>query len=395
MYESFYKLNSKPFELSSDPDVLFWSPKHKNALTCLEYGLTKGLGFTLLTGAIGTGKTTIIRFLLRNLDQNTPTAVIYNTNVNSTQLLNMLLREFELTEETVDKVRALELLFEFFIRQYTAGRRALIIIDEAQNLPDDGLEELRMLSNFQGDDRLLLQIFLVGQPELKKRLQQPGLAQLAQRIGAHFSIAPLAEEETAAYINYRLSKAGAQRKIFTSRALEKIHQASGGYPRTINLVCDAALVYGMADELEVIDAEVIEQVLADQVTLQANYCQADSDRPKPEHPALDESIKQYFKSLDNDIKQLRTLLEAHMLDQNKKWRLGKNETISRLKEMLVQEQNLRQELQKKYEHLLNKYASLRSQMMELSQKLEAENSSSSNQASIKAIAGQNSKKQAG
>ncbi len=373
MYESFYKLHSKPFELSSDPDILFWSPKHKNALTCLEYGLTKGLGFTLLTGAIGTGKTTLIRYLLRNLDSRTPKAVIYNTNVDSTQLLNMLLREFELAEESVDKVRALELLFEFLVSQHRAGRRALIVIDEAQNLPDDGLEELRMLSNFQGDDRLLLQIFLVGQPELEKRLRQPGLAQLAQRIGAHFSIAPLAPEETATYIDFRLKKAGARREIFTPDALEKIHRASGGYPRTINLICDAALVYGMADELEVIDADVIAQVLADRVTLQANYSEQDPAAPGAKPPVPDESVKEYLNGLRSDIRQLRTLLEAHMLDQNKKWRLGRNEALSRIKNMLVEEQKRRRQLQAKYEQLLNKYATLRSRMTELNQKPGNEN----------------------
>ncbi len=394
MYESFYKLNSKPFELSSDPDILFWSPKHKNALTCLEYGLTKGLGFTLLTGAIGTGKTTLIRYLLRNLDNRTPTAVIYNTNVDSTQLLNMLLREFDLAQQSVDKVRALELLFEFLVRQYQAGRRALIIIDEAQNLPDDGLEELRMLSNFQGDDRLLLQIFLVGQPELKKRLQQPAMAQLAQRIGAHFSIAPLAPEETGAYIRFRMQKAGARREIFTPAALEKIHQASGGYPRTINLVCDAALVYGMADELEVIDAGVIEQVLADQVTLPANYSNPEDSHRKADNAGIDGNLKQHFNRLSSDIKKLRTLLEAHMLDQNKKWHLGKNQAISRLKAMLVEEQKRREKLQVKYEQLLNKYATLRSRMLELSQKLKTAGHCSPGQAPVKHFTSQNTKKQA-
>jgi len=263
MYEKFYGFTSKPFQLVPNPAFLYLSPKHENALTYLEYGLMERSGFILLTGEIGAGKTTLIRHLLNQIESSIETAVIFNTNVTPDQLLAMILSEFEIEPPSPGKSEALEALNRFLIERYAQGARTLLIIDEAQNLSREALEEVRMLSNLQSDDQLLLQIMLVGQPELRARLKRPELAQLNQRIGVSYHIPHLSHEETAAYIACRLEKAGGKPDIFTPAAVDLIYRASRGVPRTINLLCDAALVYGFADELACIDVPVVEQAIED------------------------------------------------------------------------------------------------------------------------------------
>ncbi|OKY74943.1 MAG: hypothetical protein BM485_10930 [Desulfobulbaceae bacterium DB1] len=263
MYEKFYGLSGKPFQIVPNPNFLYLSRKHRHALTYLEYGIREGMGFILLTGEIGTGKTTLIRHILNQFEKEIEVAVVFNTNVTADQLLRLLLREFELPTESHDKTHHLEQIYHFLIEKYARRCKVLLVIDEAQNLSEEVLEEVRMLSNLQADDNLLLQIMLVGQPELAAKLKRPALAQLAQRIGVSYHLTPLDREETGAYIASRLEKVGGDGGLFSSEAVDEVYRASGGTPRTINLLCDSSLVYGFADELRRIDKETVSQVLAD------------------------------------------------------------------------------------------------------------------------------------
>jgi putative secretion ATPase (PEP-CTERM system associated) len=267
MYESHFGLTAKPFSLVPNPEILFLSKNHENALTYLEYGLSEKVGFILLTGEIGAGKTTLIRHMLNKMDSQIDIAVIFNTNFTSDQMFRRILSEFEIPCDTTDKERHLELLYQFLIDRYAQDRHVLLIVDEAQNLTDDALEDIRMLSNLQTDDRILLQIMLVGQPELKSRLNMPAFRQLAQRIAVNYHITPLDEVQTRHYIGYRIEKAGGEADLFMPEAVEKIYAHSGGIPRSINLMCDTALVYGFADSLERIDAAVVEKVIKDKVCM--------------------------------------------------------------------------------------------------------------------------------
>jgi len=263
MYEKFYGLKEKPFQITPNPRYLYMSPLHENALTYLEYGLMENVGFILLTGKVGTGKTTLVRHIMDQFETEKEIAVIFNTNVTTDELICLTLHAFDLVPEVGNKVNNLEYFYQFLIKKYAENKHVLLIIDEAQNLSDEAIEEIRMLSNLQSDDQNLIQIMLVGQPELKDRLQQPGHNPFAQRIAANFFLSELNDKETKSYIAYRLEKAGGRPDIFNQQAEDMIYKASGGIPRSINLICDSALVYGFGYERETIDASVIEQVIKD------------------------------------------------------------------------------------------------------------------------------------
>lgn len=263
MYENFYGLKEKPFQIVPNPSYLYMSPIHENALTYLEYGLMENVGFILLTGKVGTGKTTLLRHIMNQFEKEKEIAVIFNTDVTTDELVYLILQAFELEPKQGSKTRNLEIFYQFLIKKYAENKQVLLIIDEAQNLSDEALEGVRMLSNLQSDDQNLIQIMLVGQPELKARLQQPGHKPFAQRIAVNFFLSGLDDDETKSYIAYRLKKAGGSVDIFDPEAIDMIFRASGGIPRTINLLCDAALVYGFGYELETIVAPVIEQVILD------------------------------------------------------------------------------------------------------------------------------------
>jgi len=279
MYENFYNLKEKPFQIVPNPSSLYLSSVHENAVTYLEYGLMENVGFILLTGEVGTGKTTLVRHIMDQFESEKDIAVIFNTNVSADELICLILQSCELEPEQGSKTKDIENFYQFLIEKYAQNRPVLLIIDEAQNLSDAALEEVRMLSNLQSDDQSLIQIMLVGQPELKGRLLKPGHGAFAQRIAVNFFLSGLTEKETEAYIFHRLKKAGGNPDIFTPKAIEMIFQASRGIPRTINLLCDTALVYRFGYEFETIDAPVIEQVIKDKGGMGLNTDNENKDSP--------------------------------------------------------------------------------------------------------------------
>jgi general secretion pathway protein A len=243
MYKQFFGLKEKPFNVTSDPNFLFLSRVHREAFSHLLYGIKERKGFLEITGEIGAGKTTLCRALLSKLDRNTKTAFIFNSTLPEMQLLQCILDDFGLPAERKTKVSLLRQLNNFLIDELSRGNNVVLIIDEAQNLKPSILEEIRMLSNLETDKEKLFQIILVGQPELKNKLNSPGLRQLKQRIAVRFHITPLEKDEVASYINHRLSVAGSTGDIkFHPDAVEAIYQYSGGIPRIINMVCDKALL---------------------------------------------------------------------------------------------------------------------------------------------------------
>ena len=262
MYESHYGLNEKPFKILPDPSYLYMSQGHENAYTHLEYAITENKGFVVITGEIGSGKTTLINYLLGKIQEDIKVGVINNTHVSPTQFLRMICQEFDLEDENLDKSGMLHLLQGFLIRQFAERKRVVLIIDEAQNLTAKTMEEVRMLSNLEDEKYHLIQIILVGQPELKNKLKRKDLVQFAQRVTVHCHLNGLNNAEVKEYILYRLKVAGANRmNIFTDEAIEIISQYSRGIPRIINILCDTALVYGYADNLHNIEKEIVENAI--------------------------------------------------------------------------------------------------------------------------------------
>ena len=263
MYERFFGLTERPFSLLPDPDFLYLSPQHKLARAYLEYGLTQKIGFVVLTGEIGTGKTTLIKSILKAKGGKQRLGVLYQTSFDAGDLLELLLREFEIQGHFNTRAARLSAFNQFLIQAFSRGEHVVLIVDEAHNLGAAALEEVRLLSNIQTDKEPLLQVILVGQPNLRDRLRQPSLRQLAQRVGVHFHLQPLDEEESKEYIQYRLARAGGS-GIFTPSALDKLFQVTQGVPRRINAWCDLALVAGFAEGRQEIDQEFLETVVAAQ-----------------------------------------------------------------------------------------------------------------------------------
>jgi general secretion pathway protein A len=250
MYLEYYGFNIKPFCLTPDPQFLYLSTVHKRALAYLTYGVEDQKGFITVTGEVGTGKTTLIRTLLNRLPADRVVAHVFNTTVSGNQLLEMIALDFGIDCMSDSKAHLLHVLNTFLMQQYAVNKQALLIIDEAQNLSLEALEEIRLLSNLETVHRKLLQIILVGQPELRDTLRLPQLRQLAQRISVNYHLSPINQKETCSYIEHRLAVAGCLRaELFTPAAIEQIHHFSQGIPRLINVLCDAALLLGYVDEV--------------------------------------------------------------------------------------------------------------------------------------------------
>ena len=264
MYEHFYGFKQKPFQLLPNADFLFRSKKHDVALTYLEYGIYDRAGFIVITGEIGTGKTTLLNYLLRTLKQDLPIVYLSQTYLNPEEFLRILCQEFSLPHEGKGKSGLIELFGKFLVDEFQKGHHGILILDEAQNLPLETLEEIRMLSNLDAGNEPLLQIILVGQPTLREKLRWEGLRQLAQRVEVSYHLGPLDLDETKDYIRYRIERAeGPGPDLFSDSAMEEIYNYSKGIPRLINAVCHMCLVYGMADEQKKIDLPLVVNVLKD------------------------------------------------------------------------------------------------------------------------------------
>jgi general secretion pathway protein A len=261
MYESFYGLKEKPFALTPDPQFLYLAPPHRKALTMLEFSLASEAAFCLITGEVGSGKTTLIRHLLQSIEQTVTVGLISNTSFHFGRLLQWICMSFGLEHSGKDEVALFEQFTRFLIDEYAKGHKVVLIVDEAQNLGRTRLEELRVLSNINADKHLLLQTILVGQPELRALIRMPQLLQLAQRIGDDYHIGALSAEEARHYVHHRLRVAGGRLSLFTHTAVMLAYQKSGGIPRLINQYCERALVYGYADGRARIDGELMAQVI--------------------------------------------------------------------------------------------------------------------------------------
>jgi general secretion pathway protein A len=264
MYERFYNLRERPFALSPDPEYLYLSRVHREALDSIRYGIESRAGFIVITGDIGAGKTTLLQTILQRLDDRTVVARLVNTTLEPRELLEAILIEFGLDTTGKSKPALLRDLGQFLVRQRTEGRRPLLVVDEAQNLSAAGLEEIRLLSNLETEKSKLLQILLAGQPNLRDTIASPELEQFRQRVAVSYHLIPLDVQETAAYIHSRLDHAaiGAPPR-FPADAAELVHRRSGGVPRIINVICDAALVFGYAEERRQIDLTLIQDVVAE------------------------------------------------------------------------------------------------------------------------------------
>ena len=262
MYEKFYGLKEKPFNILPDPDYLFMSQGHENAYTHLEYAIMENKGFVVITGEIGSGKTTLINYLIGKIQQNVQIGLVNQTYVTPTQFIKMVCQDFELDIEGMDKAEMVNLLHEFLLHQFALRERVILIIDEAQNLSPKTMEELRMLSNLEAEKHHLIQMILVGQPELKFKLQRKDLVQFAQRVTVNCHLDGLKIEEVEKYIHYRISVGGSEKNnIFNKDAIKTIYKYSNGIPRLINVLCDAALVYGYADKKKIINKSIVENVV--------------------------------------------------------------------------------------------------------------------------------------
>lgn len=263
MYEAFYGLKEKPFSIQPDPDFLFMGKRHALAYSMLQYGLENRAGFTVICGEIGCGKTTLIRHLLNAMGTNLTVGLVSNTHRNIADLLGWIMLAFGQPYEATSPVARYDAFQRFLIAEYAAGKRVVLIVDEAQNLSVGALESLRMLSNINADKDQLLQVILVGQPQLQDVLKRPELQQFAQRVAVDYFIPPLAEAEVGRYVTHRLAVAGRTEPLFTPEALALVAQATRGVPRRINTLCDMALVYAFSAEAAVVDEALVREVLTD------------------------------------------------------------------------------------------------------------------------------------
>lgn len=265
MYDGFYNLTQKPFQLSTDPDFFFQSSVHKRALAYMQYGLTQGEGFVLVTGMPGTGKTMLVKSLIKNLNKDKLLiGVMMTSQVGPEDTLRLIASTFGFQYLHNDKANLISSFEKFIIDKAREGRRLLLVVDEAQNLPKQSLEELRMFTNLDVNGTPVFQVFLVGQPELKRRIYSADMEQLKQRIVSTYHLEPLDVEETRNYILFRLEIAGWKGKpSFQNDVFEQIHKFSAGIPRRINTICDRLLLFGFLEELTFLDSAAVEKVISE------------------------------------------------------------------------------------------------------------------------------------
>ena len=266
MYTKFFGLKKKPFSLIPDPEFLFLSAKHRKALSTLQYGLMSHAGITVVTGEIGSGKTTLIRSILNKIKEQCTVGVITNTHSAFGDLLTWVLAAFNIVHDSKNKAERYQIFVKFVTEQNQNRRRVVLIVDEAQNMEIETLEELRLLSNINVTKEILLQLVLVGQPELVDKLNEPQLVQFAQRISIEYHLAPLNFQETEEYIEHRIKVAGSQNAIFKKSANAAIFYYTAGVPRLINNICDLALVFAFANDENTIGWKTIVEVINERKT---------------------------------------------------------------------------------------------------------------------------------
>ena len=263
MYEEFYGLKLKPFSIQPDPNFLYFGRLHAYAYAMMELGIKDRAGFMVVSGEVGCGKTTLVRHLLNNLPSDMTVGLVYNTQRDITNLLEWIMQALGLPYEGKSVVALFDAFQTYLIEQYGLGRRVLLIVDEAHNLSPDALESLRMLSNINADATQLLQMMLVGQPQLRNLLSSPDLLQFSQRVELDFHLKPFEAIDVQGYINHRLAVAGRDAQLFTPEACARIAEASQGIPRRINILCNTILIYGFSAGSQSIDMEMVEEVLRD------------------------------------------------------------------------------------------------------------------------------------
>ena len=264
MYEAYFQLRERPFALSPDPDYLYPSRGHREALAYLRYGIESQAGFVVITGEIGSGKTTLLQALLRGLDGQTTVVRLMNTLLEPRELLEAIAIDLGIAPSGTSKPALLRDLSVRLVEERAAGRLVLLVIDEAQNLGLPALEEIRMLSNLETEKSKLVQIILVGQPNLRQQLDLPRLEQLRQRITVSYHLNALDTDETEAYINHRLRRAALAAPLrFQRDVTDRVHQRSRGVPRLVNVICDAALVFAYAEERRTIDRGLMDEVFTE------------------------------------------------------------------------------------------------------------------------------------
>ena len=265
MYEQHFGLRERPFSLVPDPHFLLLTRQHGLALTMLQYGLTSQSMISVLTGEVGSGKTTLVRHLLSDMEPEVRVALVDNTPDRSAGLMRWIAGALDLSADGLDAAGIHRRLADLLAREARAGRRVLLILDEAQNLSSARLEELRVLTNLNAGRDLVLQVMLVGQPELRQKLRQPKLRQFAQRVAVDYHLGALDRQETSAYVAHRLATAGGRVDLITDAAVDVVHEHGGGVPRLSNQVCDMALVYAYAEQRAGVDRELILRGVSDRI----------------------------------------------------------------------------------------------------------------------------------
>jgi len=291
IYNEHFGMSRRPFSLVPDPAFLFWSVQHRRAYTMLEYGLMTRSPITLITGEVGAGKTTLLHWLLKNLDEDVSVGMVSNAHGDRGELLRWVLQA--LSQEAPLEATYVDLFHrfqKFLIDEYAGGRRTILIFDEAQNLSRESLEELRMFTNINANQDELLQLVLVGQPELRNIVLRPNMRQFAQRVAASFHIPAMDEEMVSEYIAHRVKVAGAERNIFSREACQLIYTTTGGVPRLVNQLCDLALVYAFTDNRKRVTDAVVQGVLDDGVFFGASPLFLDKPKDaasgrEPDHDA--------------------------------------------------------------------------------------------------------------
>ncbi len=368
MYTQFFGFKEKPFKLVPDPRFLYLSEAHRAALNHLQYGLEDRNGFVVITGEVGSGKTLLLRVLMNSLPRTTRIARVINTNFNAHELLEHVLNEFGLETGEETKPKLLSMLTQYLLQAFAERKEALLIIDEAQNLSLDALEELRMISNLETNTEKLIQIVMVGQPQLRYKLNLPDLEQLKQRITVQYHLPALSETDTYGYVAHRLHiSRGEGEEPLTPQALRGIYEYSHGIPRLINVIADAALRLGYAEEKSVVDEALVQEVSQELEELGGT----DGQSPLP-GPASSAGVDQSIIELNRKFQSLYDQMQEIYIHKGEENRLAYERFLNRGQEQETQESL--QNLQERERLILEKEREIHEKLFEVSRRLDELNS---------------------